>query len=134
RTAGKPQDAPGGLAKQDWENWACQYSAILARSLARRAFRAWLSSPVPEILIVTEAAAPRGFRTVRIAIKWGSARNTVANRAAALRGIGSRGVGSRIAGGPIGLCVGALHPSAHSENADTDQGVLHRSFPSQVTA
>jgi len=105
------------------------------RSLGATRTRVRFSSPVPEILIVTEAATARGFRTVRIAIERSSARNAAANRAAALGGIGSRGVGSRIAVGAIGLCVGALHPNAHSENArayDTDQGALHRSFPSHT--
>jgi hypothetical protein len=78
----------------------------------------------------------RGCRTVRVGKKRSSARNAAANRAAALGAIGSRGVDSRIAVGAIGLCVGALHPNAHSENAhayDTDQGALHRSFPSHMT-
>src|SRR5262245_36072173 len=98
--------------------------------------RVRFSSPVPESLIVTEAAAARGFRTVRIAIERSSARNAAANRAAALGCIGSRGVGSRIAVGAIGLCARALHPNAHSENArayDTDQGALHGPFPLHMT-
>jgi hypothetical protein len=84
---------------------------VPGRSLGATRTRVWFSSPVPEILIVTEAATARGCRTVRIAIERSSARSAVANRAAALDGIGSRGVGSRIAVLAIGLWVGALYPT-----------------------
>src|SRR6266498_2797998 len=89
------------------------------------------SSPVPEILIVAEASAARGLRTVRVDIR-SSGRSAAANRAAALRRVGWRGIGSTSTVGAVGLCIRRLSGEGHSQNPrayESDESALHHDLP-----
>ncbi len=118
---------PSGLRDMDARKRA--YGSIRATTGDALSF----SSPVPKILIVAEASAARGLRTVRVDIR-SSARSAAANRAAALGRIGWRGIGSTSPVGAIGLCIRALHPNGHSQNAhayESDESALHHDLPLQ---
>src|SRR6516225_9007929 len=107
-----------------------------ATSLSKRFVgraKVFFFSPVPEVLIVAEATAARGCRTVRVGIARGVARNApAANRATALGNIGLRAIGSRGAVAAVGLRIRRLRPNGHGQNAhacDADQSALHNGPP-----
>jgi hypothetical protein len=106
-------------------------NALMALSGLLRGDPLFFLSPVPEILIVAEASAASGLRTVRVDIR-SSGRSAAANRAAALRRVGWRGIGSTSTVGAVGLCIRRLSGEGHSQNArayETDQSALHHDLP-----